>query len=201
VGDSNSVSLVHAAAAGAIGLALTFMGYRLMRVAVRVFAGLFLALAAYLVAAQTQEPWLIAGVSIAAGVVGFLIGDAFYWLFIALFGAAAGSALAAGVCQSSGVEHPHVGILLAAAAAGVVLAVLLQRPFYIFATAANGAMAAAAGLHGVLVATGVHGPQAFGPGYLVLFLGLLVAGCFVQAKTTKNLPDPKKPDSGAPAHA
>ncbi len=177
-----------AAVSGLLGLVYAFAGYRALRFTARLSSALLFTGLGTLFVAQVPNPWVVAGVMLGSGLVGYLLGNALYFLTVALYGAAAGVVLA--VVGSSVVGTPLAWPGAATGAAlGGVLAVVFQRPLAIFATAVTGAGLAAAALPAFI------GPSTgrFAWAQLLLFAALTVAGCLVQAKTPKDLPQGKAP--------
>lgn len=188
--QAQNVPLWYGVAAGLIGLLLIFAGYRTLRVTAR-FASAIIFLAVGLgIGTHIKNPYVAFGVAVALGVVGYLLGNVLYFVNVAINGAGAGIMLVGAICLGAGVD-PGIKLLIAGAVLGGGLALFLERPIGILATSTLGS-----GLFLIGVLSFFHGqaPRGVVLGALAAFFGLIVAGCVVQAKTTRNLPA-----KGAPA--
>ena len=202
---THAMPLWQAIFAGLIGLLYIIAGYRTMRFTTRIASALLFMTAAYLFAPQVQHWAAAAGIILGAGILGFLLGNALYFLIVALYGAGGGVALAAIVVGAFG-GKVGLGSGIAGALTGLVLAFVIERPVGIFATSVMGGWGIAQAIASALASTGAVSDQhehyrRFGLGYLALTLGLTVLGCVVQAKTTKNLPPREEAGGKDPAQA
>lgn len=186
-----------AAFSGLFALLYVFSGYRTVRFTARVMSAILFAVVGMAAASgRVEHAGVVAAIVVGAGIVGFLLGNAFYFVTVALYGAAGGVVLAALI--STGLGHP-VGWAagIGGAAAGAVLGILFERPFVILGTSLAGGALAAKSIEGMLGVQDLHEHHhRFGWAYALLTVALGVVGCIVQAKTTKNLPPP--PSKGAP---
>ena len=188
-----------AALFGLFGLFYTFWGYRTVRFTARVSSALLCGQVGMMACANVEHGWVSVLVGIGAGLVGFLLGNAFYFVAVALYGACGGAVIAGLVSwlASHAISWPAV---IGGGAAGIFLAILIERPVVILGTSLLGsAVAAMIALRGGMVGAGVHAPDRFLPGYVALLAGLAIAGSIVQLRTTKNLPPP--PSKGRPESA
>lgn len=174
-----------------LGTVLAVAGYHLLRVSVRVFAALFLATAGLALAALLgpqldalgetgKTAVLVAGV-VGMGILGYLLGDILYYLYMFLLGAGAGGVLLAVGFRMTATAAPPAGIFWTVFAVGGILGVLFERPIGIFGTACVGAAMAASAVER-LVPSGMRAVAG------ILYLALLVGGCFAQAALTRKLP-------------
>jgi hypothetical protein len=198
VQGSPALPLWQAAASGVLGLLFVFAGYRSMRFTARLASALLFATVGLLLASRLPNPWAVAGIMLGAGVVGYLLGNALYFLNVALNGAGAGVVVAALVATALGREPSPVGAL-SGLLAGAALALALQRPIGVLGTALVGAALATMALRSALLAGGLHAPDRFAWGYVLFLLGLAALGSVVQWKTTRNLPAKGAPPAAEPA--
>ena len=173
------------------GLALLLAGYRLMRVSMRVFGALFLGMAGFLLGSSYGWPtFATVSVCLGLGVLGFLVvGDALYYLFVILYGAAGGFALAALGCTVVGLDQVNAVAAVSGVVAGVILALFLERPFYIISLSALGSITAVAGIGGIFIDSGLHGSGDFVWAYVLLMVIVFILGAYVQFVTTRKLPE------------
>jgi hypothetical protein len=172
---------------GILGLTYVLAGYRTMRFTARMTSALlFMGLGA-LVGAHVQNTAGVLAILAGSAVVGFLLGNAFYYVNIALFGAGAGVVVAAVIGASCG-STLGWGSGIGGGVAGAVLAILFERPIGIFGTSVIGAALTMMAVQIPLVLIGVPGPRQPAWSSVALFTGLTLLGCVVQARTTKNLP-------------
>jgi hypothetical protein len=119
------------------GAIACFAGYRFFRVVLGIYGFVLGALVATTLAgsasAATLALWAIGG-----GIVGALVLNVAYFFGVVLVGAAMG-ALAVSMLWPRGGSDPHVLIVVAAAVAGAVAAMWLQRYVIITGTALGGA--------------------------------------------------------------
>ena len=177
-----------------MGLVLAFFGYRLMRSMARIQSALIFACVA--MEAGTEAGWAplaSLGAALGLGILGYLLGDLMYHVNIFLLGAIVGVVVSFAVMIVASWEISLLGILAGAAiglVAGGILAVLFQRPIGILLSSIAGSALMALG--GCILVTGntlndVQGGLQWG---FLAMIGLLsVAGCVVQVRNTKNLPD------------
>lgn len=192
---THAMPLWQAVFTGVIGLFYVGAGYRTMRFTARITSALLLMAIGTLAASRVEHAAAVVAIVVGAGVLGYLAGNAFYFLSVTLYGAAGGVVAALLIALGLGGTLGWAGGI-GGAIAGAVLAVLFERPIGILGTSLMGGGLAMMSLQSVLVARGMHGPGRFVWGYVALAAGLAVLGCVVQARTTKDLP-PK----GAPAQA
>lgn len=178
---------------GMLGLTYVLAGYRTMRFTARLTSGLLFMTLGALVATHIHHPAATAAIVAASAVIGFLVGNAFYFVNVAAFGAAAGAVIAAVIVAALG---GTVGWIagLSGALVGTVLAILFERPIGIVGTSVVGAALTMAALQLPLVLIGTHGPRSLAWSSTGLFVGLTLLGSLLQAGTTRNLPErPKNP--------
>lgn len=191
VENAEALPFWYAIIAGVVGLVLILAGYRLLRMAARFAAALLGAAIGMAIGAHTGYPLVAVASGVGLGIVGFLLGDIFYYINMALNGASAGLFLAALIATVAGFELGLV-VAIAGIVVGAVLGVLLERPIGIFGTSViGGALLSVSAQIGVASA-GVEEPAKYGFAYLLLFVGTAVAGCILQALTTRNLPEKPK---------
>jgi hypothetical protein len=173
-----------------LGLALVAAGYRLMRLFARLAGAVLFGAAGLLAAAHFQlGPWPSLGIAAGSGVLGFLAGNALYYVNVSLNGAAAGYVLASAIgTAAAGQAHPVASI--AGMLLGGLLAVCFERPIGIFGTSVVGGALVSAGLLATLAAAGAS--TASGWLYGALLTACAVGGSVLQARTTRDLP-PSKP--------
>jgi len=193
---AHAVPAWQAAILGLFGLLYVFTGYRAVRFTARVTSAALCMQGALLASADVQHVWVQALIVSGSGLAGFLLGNAFYFVTVGLYGAAGGGVLAL-VISLLATQTFNWGVVIGSALAGLLLAVLLERPILIVCTSLIGAGLSAFSLMSAMVGGGVHAPERFKPGYLAFLFVLALAGCIVQAKTTKNLPPPP-PSKGQP---
>ena len=185
--ENHIMPLWQAVFTGLIGLMYVFAGYRTLRFTARVTSALLFMVVGTIVASHVTHGLVAAAIILGSGVLGFLLGNAFYFFTMSLYGAAAGGLLGWVIGMAAQAQNLWPAILCGAAV-GAVLAILFERPIGIVATAVMGSGAMMKALHSALVVSGVHAADRLRWGYLALFAGLAVAGCVVQAHTTRNLP-------------
>lgn len=189
---THAMSLGQAVFCGLLGVLYVFAGYRTMRFTARVKSALLFAVLGAFAASHVQHAAAVAGIVVGAGVLGYLLGDALYYVMVGLCGAIAG-VVASFVIALLMHGTPGWAGGIGGAVAGAVLAILFERPIGILGTSLMGAALTTMSVQGVLVARGVvqdthEFHHRFGLGYVALLLGLTVVGSVVQARTTKNLP-------------
>jgi hypothetical protein len=173
---------------GILGLTYVLAGYRTMRFTARLTSALlFMGLGA-LVGGHVQNPVAVLSILAGSAVVGYLLGNAFYYVNVALFGAGAGVVVAAVIAASLGGTLGW-GSGIGGGIAGAVLGILFERPIGIFGTSVIGGALTMMAIQLPLIVVGMPGPKQVAWSSLALFTGLALLGCIVQARTTKNLPE------------
>ncbi len=178
----------NAALFGGAGLLLVFAGYRSMRLSARVLAAAIFAVVGLVLGSYFQKPWIQIVSAALLGGVGYMAGDAFYYVKMAVNGAAAGGILVAAVFAALQKEAPGLA-LGGGLVAGGVLALFFERPIGILGTSVVGAGLSTLAL-GALGGSGLS---------LLAFPALVLLGCWTQAATTRKLPP--KGDLPKPARA
>ena len=170
-------------AGGLIGLVLIFAGYKLLRAWSRVATALNFAAIGLAFAGQFNQPVIGIVAAVCLGILGYLLGDFFYYVNMVIMGAAAGAILGGLVTGA----HP-VG-LVAGAVLGGILGFVWERPIAILATSVIGSALVGTGVWAATVSTGIaeHTPK-ISLAYVGLIILAAVLGCVVQAKSTRNLP-------------
>lgn len=182
--------------AGLFGLLYVFSGYRTLRFTARMTSALLFGTIGMLAATNVAHPAAVVAIVAGAGILGFLLGNAFYFVSVSLYGAAGGVVLAAMINLLAGGRELGWAAGIGGAVAGAVLAVLFERPIGILGTSLVGGALTMKAVHSLLIANGVHAPGRYVAGYVSLVFVLGLVGCIVQAKTTKNLPPPSKEPAG-----
>ena len=119
------------------GIVACFFGYRLFRIVLAIFGGIFGSmLASSIFGASDTGPMIAAAV--VGGVIGAAVLFAAYFVGVALGGAVLG-AVGANLVLSAGDGDPHFLIVIFAAVIGAVVAIYLQRYFIIVGTGFGGA--------------------------------------------------------------
>ena len=172
---------------GLIGLLYVGAGYRTMRVTARITSALLLMTIGALVATRVEHPAATVAIIAGAGILGYLAGNAFYFVSVALYGAVAGVLGAFLIAFLLGGPLGWTGGI-AGAVAGGTLAVLFERPLGILCTSLIGGTLTALSTQAIVTGGAGQGPVRFGWAYAAILGGLAVAGCVIQARTTKNLP-------------
>jgi hypothetical protein len=120
-----------------VGIVACFFGYRLFRIVLAIFGGIFGALlASSIFGASDTGPMLAAAV--VGGVLGAAVLFAAYFVGVAIVGAGLG-ALIANLALSAGDRDPHFLVVIFAAVMGAVVSIYLQRYFIIVGTGFVGA--------------------------------------------------------------
>ena len=125
------------------GLVACFAGYRLFRVVLGIFGGIFGALIATTFVGSEQTLWLIAAV-VLGGLAGALILIFAYFAGVALLGAGFG-AMTAHLLWTSFGSDPGIWIVILLSIVGALAALYLERYVIIVATALVGAQMAIIG--------------------------------------------------------
>jgi hypothetical protein len=167
-----------------VGALCLLSGYRMVRWSSRLQSAMLAILLGLSFGQHLHNPWAVAGILAAAGIVGFLLGNAFYYVNIAFVGAILGVfTMALGAWAIGG--HIEWASGIASAVLGVMLACRFERPAVILGTSVAGAsMLIQAGQ-----SLGVTLPLLVVAG---IFLSLSVLGCVFQAKRMKP-PSPRRP--------
>jgi MFS family permease len=199
----HAIPLWQAAFSGVFALLYIFSGYRTVRFTARLMSAVLCMLVGMMASSHLEHGLVIAAIIVGAGIVGFLLGNALYYLTVALYGAAGGFVLGA-VISSLAVHSITPAAAIGGALAGAILAIFLERPMVILGTSLTGGWLVAMSVQGVLAATGVvhdvpEHHHRFGWAYALLTVALGIVGCVVQARTTKDLPPP--PSKGGPGRA
>ena len=177
------------------GVLACFAGYRLFRVVLAIYGFILGAAIASSVMGPGQQTAMIIG-AVAGGLAGALLLNLAYFVGVALIGAAAGAFLMHAIWARFGTGDPHVGLVVAAAILGAVIATNLQRWVIIGATAFGGAWTLIVGVSALMgdraakVATAtkdvwVFYPLNLEPGrrwLLAVWAVLGIAGAIVQAR-------------------
>src|SRR5437667_3125552 len=95
---------LQAAFSGLFPLLDIFTGYRTVRCTARVMSAVLFGVVAMMASTHVEHGAVVAAIVIGAGIVGFLLGNAFYFVTVALYGAVGGVVLAALI--SMGLGHP-----------------------------------------------------------------------------------------------
>lgn len=160
------------------GMILAF-GYRGARFATKLESALLFLGLAGAACGSIDHWWVIAGIAVVSAVVGWKLGNAFYYSIAAVIGAMAG---VVGMTLASG-EIPawHGG--LASAILGAMLAVKFERPVVILGSSFIGAVTVA--LAWIPHQSGQTLPPGALRALMVTTAALTVAGCLVQARTSR----------------
>lgn len=164
-----------------IGVLYLLAGYRAVRFTTKLETAL-LCLLLGLAACRPLDDWVATlSIAAAAAVLGFLLGDSFYYLSIALIGAVLGAAIMAITAWSiGGCIGWDSGI--ASALLGAMLTLRFQRPLVILGSSMIGAAL-------LMTAVVPPGPEAPAWSSGALFVGLSLLGCLVQARTARTVPE------------
>jgi hypothetical protein len=168
--------------AGAVCL---IQGYRMVRFSSKLGSALF-AIALGLTAGQhLHNGWVVAAILAGAGIAGWRLGNAYYFVNMALVGALMGViVMFLGARMIGGtIEWTSA---LASAVLGAMLSVRFERPLVILGSSISGAA--------MLVQAG-HPDPSWGAAGLIVCLTLL--GCLYQARRTRPLPA-TRPVPGGP---
>ncbi len=194
---THAMPLWQAVFTGLIGLLYVGAGYRTMRFTARLTSAMLLMALGTLVASRVEHSAAVVAIVVGAGVLGYLAGNAFYFVSVALYGAMGGVVAALLIALGLGGTLGWAGGI-GGAIAGAVLAVLFERPIGILGTSLMGGGLAMISLQSALLAKSVHYPGRFQWGYVALAVGLAIVGCVVQARTTKDLPPKGTPGEAPP---
>ena len=164
------------------GLMILAFGYRWARFATRVESALLAMGLASLAFQRVDNGLLLAGIAIAAAVVGWRLGNAYYYTIAAIIGGMAGL-VAMGLAAGA---FPSWDAALASIVLGAMLTVKFERPVVILGSSAVGAVTVA------LAWIPHQAGHTLPPGALRMLTAttaaLTVAGCLVQARTSRPKP-------------
>jgi hypothetical protein len=202
----NLLSTVSPALLLIAGFVVCFFGYRLLRLTLGL-AGFGVGLASGLAIAgiipdASQVLTIIIG--IVCGILGAILAALVYKLGVFLLGAGAGVLVASIVLAATAWHHPML-IRLAAAIAGGILTLILERPLVSILSALAGGLGTAAGTFELLgwyrIATGVKTPPANYGAMIAcgLILGLIGAGVQLRTAGRRGRDRRRRPPSRPPA--
>ncbi|MEO0068886.1 MAG: DUF4203 domain-containing protein [candidate division WOR-3 bacterium] len=168
----------------ALGLVITFFGYRLLKFTL-IVAGFVLGayLGGFIALKAGAANWLVIVAVIVLGIIAALLAVFLFKASIFLLGAAAGALLTA--ILSSGSGWNHLLFLLIGAVVGGILALLIKRPVIALLTAFVGSWFTVAAIFSFLgkvrirLGEGVHMPV-----MVILWLALGAIGFIVQLSQT-----------------
>jgi hypothetical protein len=177
--------------AALIGLLYVFAGYRMVRFTSKLESALLFTFLGLLACPHVDHWGLVAGLLCALAVVGYLLGNLYYYAYMALVGAVVGVVvMAIAACAMGGGIGWDSGV--ASALLGGMLAVRFQRPIVIFGTSLIGALCLMMAAHLPLMFT-MPGPKELAWSSMVILAGLTLLGCLVQARRTAKPPAPRDP--------
>jgi len=157
-----------------VGTFCLVFGYRYVRFSSRLGSALLAIFLALTAGQHLQNGWALAAILAAAAVAGWLLGNAYYYVNVAIFGAFMGVIGMFGVALAAG-GTLEWSSALASAVLGAMLTVRFERPLVVLGTSLCGAS--------MLVQTGAGDP-AWGAG--VAFVALTLLGCLFQAGRMKR---------------
>jgi len=190
---THTMPLWQAIFTGLMGLLYVGAGYRTVRFTARISSAILLMVIGALVANRVEHTAATVAIILGAGILGFLAGNAFYFITVAVYGAVAGVVMAFLIATLMGGPLGWAGGI-GGALAGGTLAILFERPLGILCTSIIGGMMTALSVQAIVIGGSGQGPARFGWAYGALLLALV--GCVIQARTTKDLP--AKGGVGAP---
>ena len=161
-----------------VGSLCLLSGYRLIRFGSRVGSAIFAILLGLTVGQHLQNGWAVAAILTAAGIAGFLLGNAYYYVNIAFAGAITGVlCMALGAISIGGTIEWSSGI--ASAILGAMLAVRFERPIVIWGMSMTGAVLflQSAQALGMTLPAGVAA---------LVFVALTALGSLVQVRTMRR---------------
>ncbi len=164
----------------ALGLVITFFGYRLLKFTL-IVAGFALGayLGAFIAIKAGAASWLIIVAAVVLGIIGALLAIFLFKVSIFLLGAAAGALLTAILSSYSG--WGHLLVILIGALVGGVLALLVKRLVIALLTAFVGSWFTVAAIFSFFGKTRIRlGDGLAMPVMAILWLALGVTGFFVQ---------------------
>ena len=147
-----------------------------MRVSARLESAMAALLLGLVVGQHLHNGWALAAVLTASAVAGWMLGNAFYYIAMAVTGACMG-VLFMGLAALAIGGSIDWGSGIASAILGAMLTLRFERPLVILGTSMMGAS--------MLVQTG-QGDPTWGAG--VAFVALTLLGCCFQARRTKAKP-------------
>jgi hypothetical protein len=163
-----------------VGSFCLLFGYRSVRFSSKLGSALLAIFLAMTAGQHLQNGWALAALLTAAAVAGWLLGNAYYYVNMALVGAFMGViVMFLGALAMGGTIEWGSG--LASAILGAMLTVRFERPLAVLGTSMAGAS--------MLVQSG-HADPAWGAG--VAFVVLTLLGCLFQTIRLKRLP-PRRP--------
>lgn len=187
-----------------VGVLSCFYGYRLFKVVLALWGfaiGAALAAAAAMTMTENDVAVLVAG--IVGGLIGASIFAVAFKVALFAFGASFG-VLVSGAFSVAAQAEPNIVALLVPALIGGILALVLQKPVVVIATAYGGAASAAMGALYLLAGYGpktvVQDTQLLGKivyGALAAWGVLGLVGAVVQYRVTGKAPAPPPPDKAA----
>lgn len=188
------------------GAVACFAGYRLFRFVLGMY-GFFLGALVASSIVGTQAGWSLILAALAGGALGALVMIAASFAGVALLGAGLGAFLVNLLWKPIGNE-PHIVAVIVGAALGGFAAMAVQRYVIIAGTSFGGAWTMLVGAAALMMGKGpktgaaagdlwVVYPNTAGPDRMwiyVAWVAIALAGVFVQLKTGKAKPKPKKKD-------
>ena len=161
---------------GIVAAICLLTGYRLVRFSSRVGSAIFAVFLGLTVGQHLHSGWAVAAVLTASAIAGFLLGNAYYYVNMALVGAIMGAG-----CMLIGAGTLDWSTGLASALLGAMLTVRFERPIVILGTSMAGASI-------LMQSMGLPQPQHLTWAQAALFVGLSALGGLVQARTTNRPP-------------
>lgn len=172
----------------AFGLLYLLAGYRTLRFTAKLYSALLLFAIGMGVSQHCGADGLVSlAIGAGGGILGFLLGNAFYFVAMAITGLTAGAAFG-GIGSWAVSGAVNVPLMIASGVVFCAAAVAFERPIGILSTSLIGGVCGMMGTQTLLILSNAHAPNRFVAGYVALFLSLAAAGCIFQARTTKNLP-------------
>jgi hypothetical protein len=161
-----------------VGALCLLSGYRWIRFSSKLASAILAVLLGLAVGQQLQSGWAVAAILSAAAIAGFLLGNAYYYVNMALVGAIMGVLfMALGAASIGGTIEWPSGV--ASAVLGAMLAVRFERPIVIVGMSITGAILFLQSAQSLGIRTS--------PGVAALVVvALTLLGCAVQARTTKR---------------
>ena len=172
---------------GLLGLTYILAGYSTMRFTARLTSAILFMGLGSLGAHYVHSPVAAGAILAVSAIVGFVLGNAFYFVNVGALGAGAGVVLAAVASAALG---GRVGWAtgVAGAVSGAGLAILFERPIGVLGTSIVGAALTLLAVKIPLLMIGEPHSKRLALSALALFLGLVAVGCAVQGHTTRHLP-------------
>jgi hypothetical protein len=194
----HGTTLLPALLSGLVGVTYVLWGYRTLRFMSRMACFLLFVELGILLVPQVAHSASAVAILVGAGLLGFLLGNAFYFVTVGLYGAAAGVLVPAILNALLGGHPIGWAAGLVGGGVGALLAILFERPIGIAGTSVLGGVLLTMAVHAILVANGFHGPGRFTGAYGILALVLTALGCWAQARSTKDLPPRKEKETAVP---